>query len=100
MIRYAMIEKQCIIYTRRFLIIVLFAKQVNKYGNKNIFNILEIILKLDINIIYSKYTCIFLKFLNSCFTPLNFNINEEEFIKISYELSNDENEYSEDGTFV
>ena len=36
----------------------------NKYGSKNIYNIIEITLKLDVNIIFSRYTCIFLKFLN------------------------------------
>lgn len=70
----------------------------NKYGSKNIYNIIEITLKLDVNIIFSRYTCIFLKFLNTCFIPLNFKILEDEFEKLNYEFScyDPENECSEE----
>ena len=72
--------------TKRFDII----KLSEKYGALDIKSILEIILKLDLKIIYSEYTNIYLDFLNKLFIPLKFNISDQQFKKInilSHELS-------------
>ena len=50
-----------------------------EYGNLNIFSILELLLKLDLKLIYNNNTIIFLSFLNIVFIPLKFNLSDIPF---------------------
>jgi len=53
------------------------------YGCINIKSILEILLKLDLKILYSEHTNIYLDFLNKIFLPLKFNITNNKFKQMS-----------------
>jgi endopeptidase La len=64
-------------------------KLSEKYGCINIKSILEILLKLELKVIYSEYTNIYINFLNKIFLPLKFNITNDIFKKIPIE----QNEY-------
>ena len=50
------------------------------YGNINIYSILEILLKLNYNMLFNKDTNIFLKFINQVFIPLKFTVNNTPFV--------------------
>ena len=52
-----------------------------EYGNINIYNILEILLKLSYNMLFKKDTNIFLKFINQVFIPLKFTTSNIPFQK-------------------
>lgn len=55
-----------------------------EYGNLDMFSILELLLKLDLKLIYNTNTNIFLSFLNRIFVPLKFNLSDLEFKKNLY----------------
>ena len=59
-----------------------------EFGNLNIYIILELLLKLKLNIIYDKDTNIFLNFLNQVFIPLKFNFSNVPFKKMQKNCDN------------
>jgi len=65
------------------------------FGNLNIFTILELLLKLKLNIIYDKDTNIFLHFLNQVFIPLKFNLSNVAFKKMQKNCENYDSESEE-----
>ena len=60
-----------------------------EYGNINIYSILEILLKLNYNMLFNKDTNIFLKFINQIFIPLKFSISNIPFQKQSLDNLDD-----------